>query len=140
MLSYAWRVVSAPSCAKPQLRDRTSATPEIKTENRPALDQVALRANAGNARHARRWCEQRVGGCVIMLDSVLLIGAQGRCIQMGLFGQTSKLEGPFKTLYVEGQGVFTDRPVAPWSSRVELDETNAAAGTASGNRGRRSCW
>ena len=101
-LSYAWRVVSAPKGAKPQLRDPTSATPRIKTDM-PGVYQVALRATqATRGPHAAG--AKSASEDVITLDSVPPIGAQGLYIDTGLFGQTSKLQGPFNTLYVEGQG------------------------------------
>ena len=127
-LSYAWRVVSAPKGAKPQLRDRTSATPQIKTDM-PGVYQVALRATqATRGTHAAG--ASNASEDVITLDSVPPIGAQGLYIDTGLFGQTSKLQGPFNTLYVEGQG-FTYSTGGNPDNWVQLDETTLAV-TASG--------
>jgi hypothetical protein len=90
-LSYAWQVVSAPKGAKPQLRDRTSAKPQIKTD-RPGVYQVALHATQAT-RGAHGAGGRNASEDVITLDSVPPVGAQGLYIDTGLFGQTSKLQG-----------------------------------------------
>jgi hypothetical protein len=128
-LSYAWQVVSSPSGSKPQLLDPTSAKPRIKTDM-PGVYQVALRTTQSTP-GARGGGAGSASKDVITLDSVPPIGAQGLYIDTGLFGQTSKLQGPFTTLYVEGQG-FTYSTGGNPDNWVQLDETTLAV-IASGN-------
>jgi hypothetical protein len=132
-LAYAWRVVSAPKGAKPQLRNANSATPSF-TADVPGVYQVALRAT-----QVRPGAHAAAAGNVSE-DVVTLSAApqpestQGLYIDTGIYGAdpANKRTAPYTTMYVNGTGYSF--PVGDgFQNFVQLDQTTlapVASGTA----------
>jgi hypothetical protein len=125
-LTYAWRVVSAPKGAKPQLRNANSATPTF-TPGKAGVYQVALRATqAKPGAHAAA-----VAGAsedVVTLSATPQpVSTQGLYIDTGIFGAdpANKSTAPFTTMYVNGTGY--SYPVGDgFQNFVQLDQTTLA--------------
>jgi hypothetical protein len=132
-LGYAWRVVKAPQGAKPVLRNATAAKPRFKPD-KPGVYQLALRATQAKPGDAAAAAADTASEDVTTVDSVPAIGASGLYVDTGLYGAVTKTQGPFSSLWIEGQSFQTGADVAHPNTFVQLDETTLAI-TASGPYG-----